>query len=1490
MAEDQQRGRYIVVQTPGMEQPVSLSPGPGRYRIVASATPEEDVSLFERIKRAGESSLEFSEQVGRGILTAPVSVGQGLVELGALGLDAAFDTNTSRGVTDFFEGIKANIKPDSVAGNVTEEVVAFGLGFIPIAGWLGRAGQAAKVAQTGGKIIPASNRFLRSADQFGASAAGQALLKSRARLAGTTALAAGAYDTIFTPEGRPTLSDSLDMMAPLQTEADTGLLGRDEAGRRIRNRLRSGAEAMTLSAGFDALLAGAGAGARAVGRTETAAAAARGLRNGFQTLEDLAARTPGVKRVGPFVTRYFSPSGGADPRVFEETMDSIARIDARETLGFKAYREYERAFEDFLKQTYGRFRKPSTTRVAREEAANRLYRFLTGDIDAMDIYSEPVKKAADRLLNISNQVRDSFITTLERELATAPSGTARADKIRNALDEMKRFEEAEKGFLRRRFGLYENPYDYYKNLNLSGPEYEAAIREVSKNMNGVQWDSPGALALARFNVNKYIGLDALNTGTSPEQAIKEKLEALKVEAAGAPGSLLAKDMPRLRLTPTLLTPREKLIDKSPTLQKLMGVINDPKKLYFDTISDIAKTTEGLRFYQNMSKSGLTASLADAAGALNSGGRPVFVRVPNVDPSAPRAPGFAPRTLGAGTDIEEAFDFGPYMEEAQRLNMATARPVEIEELGDLAALSDRITPFDLIARDENRLKQAGYVKLGEADGLNDVFVGPYGALSGLYVSPETYNAMRAPLRLGINALDEGFSILSQFRALSQKMTIVPSPGTQIRNILGNTLMLSATANLGRTTDIFDIGRLFLANLEELDEAGINRLAKAISLSGVTESNLVVQALKEYANAGADLRLSGGLQKAISKGESFIPFMQAFERLYSDSDSFFKGVAFVSEHNKLAKAFADAGIDEASDAGQELIREMQMQGIAKRTSSAANPELTPLEVMAADAVKDMFPIYNRVGAAVRALDKFPIFGNFTSFASENIRNSLNILQRGVREMSFTIPEELAARMPGGTAAARRIEAEIRARGAERLAAYTATAAIMPKAMVRAAMAATGVTPEQMEMAYSLLPEYFAGNDIVPTGFDGKGNMEYINLSYVSPYAFALDPATAALRAYSEAGRLGKNEAQQILNAGLAGLTSYADPFASESMVYERVRDVLPSEGLTSLGVGRGGRTPTGAIVYNETDNLGDKGYAALQHIIGTFIPGYVRYFEEGRPGELRPGRITRAMLGVPGPQGQEYDLPAELARVITGFTPMELNLRRDFKYSGLEYSPRRTDAKSAATRIIGAPDRTVDEMLSGWSTYLDNLYREQSKLYADIQAARALGLSDQDIRRQLIKDANIGSIEVNTIMRGEFYPANASREMIQDINRQRYQQKIPFRTDDIPFGTFTQMSQQRRGEALNPRLVEMESEAATMPVEPAPPLQESSRFRILSVPGQAPAAEQQPAPAPVVGTRPAPASPQLSQPPAVRVLQSPDLAGSDPISRMRNLEIAQRQAGQ
>ena len=538
-----------------------------------------------------------------------------------------------------------------------------------------------------------------------------------------------------------------------------------------------------------------------------------------------------------------------------------------------------------------------------------------------------------------------------------------------------------------------------------------------------------------------------------------------------------------------------------------------------------------------------------------------------------------------------------------------------------------------------------------------------------------------------------------------------------------------------------------------------------------------------------------------------------------------------------------------------------------------------MVAGDVVKDTMPIHNRVVPAVKALDRFSLFGTFTSFAAENIRNSVGILDRGLKEMSFEAGP--AFRERHGEEAAKRLEQAIRSQGAQRLAAYAATATVVPQAIVRTAMVATGTTEEQMEELYSRLPEYLAGHDIVVLSNDQNGRFQYIDLSYVSPYAFVLDPVKAALRAYSEAGRLDKSEVQQLTDAALAGIGGYADPFGSESMIFERVRDVLPKSGLGSLGVGRGGVTATGAKIYNPTDSAADKAFASATHLFDSFLPEYANLVVEERGGEWRPGRLSRAALGIPGPQGQEFNGPAELARLVTGFTPMEMNLQRDFYFAGLEYSPRRTDAKTAATRILTSPDRTPERMVSAWETYLDNLYREQSKLYRSVQAARALGLSDREIRRQLTQKANLGAAEVNAIVKGKFYPGTATSELAAEINAARRDPEVNIRASEVPLTQLRRMSRARNGETLRPEMVAEREGGATAPVAPRPAIPEPE-YEILGW-GAAP-------PPPLVGRGPASAPPQPMQMPARTAPLSPALLGGDPLSQAANAEIARRLSGQ
>ncbi|HSG19863.1 MAG TPA: hypothetical protein VLA31_03765, partial [Burkholderiaceae bacterium] len=459
-------------------------------------------------------------------------------------------------------------------------------------------------------------------------------------------MASGVYETVATPDGRATLSDAFDIFSPLKTEEDTGMMGREEALRRLRNKARHGVFGLATSAAFDTALLGLGAGARALGKTDAASAAAQGIRTGFDLLGKGAMAVPGVKPVVRAGQRVLAPLGGSDPRVAEEVFDTMARIDRDEGLGIKGYAEYESK----LNKVIGGLRLPGKKKADVRQAEAALFRYLNGTGPRLTQYGDEVAKAADDLLDTANNVRLSFMESVERELQNAPVGSVRAQNLQGALEKMQAHQAAEQGFLRRMFKVYKDPVTYYKSLNITGKptaelvstlsanpraplsQYDAAVVEVSKNLHKRNFLKEEALEEARRVVNDAIGLGAINNGLSPEVAIKSVLGSMQKQAKeGGQTGLFSMVMPRLKLSPSLLKAREPMIDKSPQLRKLMGEIEDPKQLYLQTIGDMAKTTAALSFYRNITDgaSRMVTPLADAVPALRAGQRPLFVRTPDL---------------------------------------------------------------------------------------------------------------------------------------------------------------------------------------------------------------------------------------------------------------------------------------------------------------------------------------------------------------------------------------------------------------------------------------------------------------------------------------------------------------------------------------------------------------------------------------------------------------------------------------------------------------------------------------------------------------------------------------------------------------------------------------------------------------------------------------------------------------------------------------------
>tara|TARA_R110001606_G_scaffold340265_1_gene488457 strand:- start:203 stop:4612 length:4410 start_codon:yes stop_codon:yes gene_type:complete len=1424
---------------------------------------------------------DVAEDIGKGMYSGVVSVPQGIAEAAAIGIDLVLDSDTASTVTEAFEYIKPEL---GTAGAVTEDLVAFGAGFIPIAGWLGKAGQAAKAVNSGKKLSTAGRgKFTKSAIEFGSSKAGSKALGTWAGLAGSTAGAAGLYSTAIATDGRATLSDSFSILPGqdiLKTEEDTGLKGREEAKRRLRNKLRVGVEDGLLSGAVDTALKGAGMGIRKAGGTKTGAAIARTARatpaaiggGVMKTLDAAGAKktTKGLQKANRKFKEYFNPSGGANTVLYETTQDALAKSNVGKAAGVAALDGWDAAAASFLQAARLQNKTPVDAAILEEDLGT----FLMGGTEVFAKYenSEALVKAADKMIDVRSSIDEGIERQLENavgikkdpinseaDLLNQVTGkrvletpvTPGQKKAAAALKEMQDAHKTQGIHLRRLFEQYENPKNFYDNLDLSSKTFNDAVTEVAThtaNAIGKSASDPNVLLKAERIVYDSLGLETLN-GTSPEQALGKVIESVKEASKGKLG-LVAKERPILKSVDDIFIERKEILDYSPSLRKLKGQLTKPRDIYIRTITDMAQANAAADMFSGMRAQGLVSNLLEGARSLAKGGRPALIELPDSAVMTPE---------------QYSSAMQPFRDQATQQNLGVSRTID-----DGKTIYDNpnfITAEDMVNRYKNDLETQGYSALAEDKDIRHVFGGSYGDLTGMYASPETRGALTAPLKLGTGFLGEVTGILSSMRSLSQKMTIVPSPGAQVRNIVGNVGMLAANANLGRDTDFTDMFKVFTSDLQTLDEAGLDRLARKIALTGVKDTSLVTQALKAFKEAGADLTgANAKLVKAIDLFEGAIPFMKFFERVYSDSDSFFKGLSLLGEETKIRSAFAEAGILEGNPL---IMAELGRNGLMKRRSgvTALTEGLDDIEVMAGDIVKDTMPIYSRVGKAVRSIDMVPIFGNFTSFASENIRNSVNILDRGLKEMSFEISP--AVRKEIGEERASAFEKQIRGAGAQRLVSYAAVATVIPQSIVKGAMIATGTTAEEMEALQEQTPGFVDGHDLVPLSNDKKGKIDYIDLSYVSPYAFVLDPVRAAIQRYTQQGKLGKSEAEQIVSGAWRGLEMYLEPFGSESMIYERLRDVIPSEGIQGLGIGRGGKTSDGADIYAKTEALGSKFAQGVTHILGGIIPSYARLAAEEKGGEMVPGRMYRAATGLEGRQGESYNMFKEGARLVTGFTPMRVDLRNDFEFKGFEYGPRRTDAKTTAQRVIKRPDASMSEMNTAWSSYLDNLHREQSKLYSDIQSARKLGLSEPDIRRNLVQGANLGRKEVSAIMDGRFYPTAATAELSKDLNYDRRREGRSVKEGYFQFDSFNRMSRERLNEPLS----------SGDPASPTLP-SSSGAFDDLLPSGPSGAFEDLLPTRPASNNPPAMFPPSNSTPTGPRAPVNPALLGGTPAERAAN----------
>ena len=214
---------------------------------------------------------------------------------------------------------------------------------------------------------------------------------------------------------------------------------------------------------------------------------------------------------------------------------------------------------------------------------------------------------------------------------------------------------------------------------------------------------------------------------------------------------------------------------------------------------------------------------------------------------------------------------------------------------------------------------------------------------------------------------------------------------------------------------------------------------------------------------------------------------------------------------------------------------------------------------------------------------------------------------------------------------------------------------------------------------------------------------------------------------------------------------EPFLSEAMLTEAVTDV----------VFRGGRTATGAEIYNPEDSDGLKGWKMITHVLNTMVPSVSPIDLNGEPGRFIRGTIGNIAPSAVNPKdklGRERELMTEVIRAFSGVTPQEFDPARGLEFGAYRMSQAQTNARRIFNQVTDDANATAGSLKRAFQRANNAKLRVDRQYYQMIEDLKTTGMTNRDIMRVLKKN-NIGGYK--NIVRGEFQPFRISKKNIQEM---------------------------------------------------------------------------------------------------------------------------------
>ena len=268
---------------------------------------------------------------------------------------------------------------------------------------------------------------------------------------------------------------------------------------------------------------------------------------------------------------------------------------------------------------------------------------------------------------------------------------------------------------------------------------------------------------------------------------------------------------------------------------------------------------------------------------------------------------------------------------------------------------------------------------------------------------------------------------------------------------------------------------------------------------------------------------------------------------------------------------------------------------------------LKTEAADIVKNTVPNYAFVGSAVRTARLLPIgnFMSFpsemirttTNIVEQGLKELRHVPAPGVRVKGSNIGLFVTEVLEDGTE--RVVSNNARnlgtyKTGLTRLLGMATFTTGIPIALTEGAAAIYDVTKDELDALRRFVPEWSKNSTLIPIR-DDDGELRYIDFSHSNAY----DIISRPLRTVVNNIQQGDLTDEQLLTGFVNGITEASaeimNPFISESIWTEATADLIV----------RGGRTADGRRLYTEQTSAGDKAAIRFLHLGNALAPSYKQY---------------------------------------------------------------------------------------------------------------------------------------------------------------------------------------------------------------------------------------------------------------------------------------------